>query len=581
VAAADDDHVEFAGKKHGKLRTGTRIQRSRILFAGRRPRQRTPLWPRRAHCVATRFSFASACLLLGPGFVRDFRPVLVGLKLVVAQIPLHARLRLISLIAILGGSMMPCGTLVAAADIKLVTEPCRLENPSGLSSVAARCGYLVVAENPEAPAGLKIRLHVAVIAALRSQPSAEPLFIVAGGPGSAASQFYAAAAPAFERIRRERDLVVVDQRGTGLSNRLDCDFPENFDVDQLALDRLRELIKGCREHLKAHQLEYYTTSVAVRDLDQVRAALGYERIALYGVSYGTRVVEHYARRFANRARAVILDGAIVPETPVGPAIALDAQSTLNRIFRACERDPACTQKFPNLAPRFVILLDSVTRKPRALDLADPVTGRSEHLAVTRDYIVAAVRLLSYNSQTVAVLPLLLDEAARGNLTPLVAQAVMSTRALSDQLSIGMHNSVVCAEDVPFYADAKIDRDLLAQTYIGTNQVDGLIEICKIWPRGVADPDLHAPLRSKVPALVLSGELDPVTPPANGVAVAKEFSDSLHIVAAGQGHGQLATGCIPRLMAQFIDAGTTRKLDAGCAKAIVGLPFFLDFSGPAP
>jgi len=145
----------------------------------------------------------------------------------------------------------------------------------------------------------------------------------------------------------------------------------------------------------------------------------------------------------------------------------------------------------------------------------------------------------------------------------------------------MHNSVVCAEDVPFYADAKIDRDALARTYIGTTQLDGLIEICRIWPRGVADPDLHAPLNSRVPALVLSGELDPVTPPANGAAVAKEFSDSLHIVVAGQGHGQLATGCVPRLMAQFIDAGTTRTIDASCTKGIVGLPFFLDYSGPAP
>jgi pimeloyl-ACP methyl ester carboxylesterase len=520
-------------------------------------------------------------LLINAGFVRDFRPAFVGLTLVVVQIPVHSRFRLIPLIALLCGSPIPGGSVVAAADKTFVSQPCRLENPSGLNSVAARCGYLEVAENPDAPSGAKIRLHVAVIAALRSQPAAEPLFIVAGGPGSAASQFYAATAPAFERIRRERDLVIVDQRGTGLSNPLDCDFPEDFDVSQLALDRLRALIKGCREQLKAHQLEYYTTSIAVRDLDQVRAALGYERIALYGVSYGTRVVEHYARRFADHTRVVILDGAIVPEAPVGPAIAIDAQSTLDRIFLACEHDHDCTQKFPNLGPRFAILLDAITRKPSGLEFADPVTGRSEHLEVTRDYIVAAVRLLSYNSQTISLLPLLLDEAARGNLSPLVAQAVMTTRALTDQLSIGMHNSVVCAEDVPFYADAKIDRDTLARTYIGTNQVDGLIEICKIWPRGVADPDLHAPLRSKVPALVLSGELDPVTPPANGARTAQEFGDSLHIVAAGQGHGQLATGCVPRLMAQFIEAGTTRDFDASCAKAIVGLPFFLNFSGPAP
>ncbi|HZF17922.1 MAG TPA: alpha/beta fold hydrolase [Steroidobacteraceae bacterium] len=460
-------------------------------------------------------------------------------------------------------------------------EPCRLENSSRVNSIAARCGYLEVPENPGAPNGAKIRLRVALIAALRSQSAAEPLFIVSGGPGSAAGQFYAMVAGAFERIRRDRDLVVVDQRGTGESGALDCDFPEDFDVDQLPMDRLRELITDCRDKLKGRQLEYYTTSVAVRDLDLVRAALGYQRIALYGVSYGTRVVEHYARRFPEHTRAVILDGVIVPELPVGPAIAIDAQSTLNRILAACDRDAECQQKFPNLAPRLAILLDSVTRRPRALDLPDPVTGRSEHIEVTRDYIVAAVRLLSYNSQTIAVLPLLLDEAARNNLGPLVAQAVMTTRALTDQLSIGMHNSVVCAEDVPFYESGNIDRAVLARTYIGTNQVDGLLEICKIWPRGVVDADFHAPLHSSVPALLLSGELDPVTPPANGAATAKEFLDSLHIIAAGQGHGQLGTGCMPRLMAQFIDAGSARNLDASCTRAIAGLPFFLSFSGPAP
>lgn len=463
----------------------------------------------------------------------------------------------------------------------LALESCRLENASGISSIAARCGYLEVPENPAVPTGVKIRLHVAVIAALRSESAAEPLFIVSGGPGSAAGEFYASTAGAFERIRRERDLVVVDQRGTGRSNPLACDFPDDFDVDQLPLDRLRELIGACREQLKSHQLEFYTTSIAVKDLDAVRAALGYRRIALYGVSYGTRVVEHYARRFPERTRAVILDGVIVPELPVGPAIALDAQSTLNRILVACEKDRDCGAKFPNLAPRLAILLDSVTRKPRGLDLADPVTGKTEHIEVSRDYIVAAVRLLSYNSQTIAILPLLLDEAARNNLAPLAAQAVMTTRALTDQMSIGMHNSVVCAEDVPFYDSAKIDRAALARTYLGTNQLDGLIEICKIWPHGVIDADFHAPLHSKVPALLLSGELDPVTPPANGERTAKEFSDSLHIVAAGQGHGQLGTGCVPRLMAQFIDAGTTRGLDESCAQAIAGLPFFLNFSGPSP
>jgi pimeloyl-ACP methyl ester carboxylesterase len=505
---------------------------------------------------------------------------LIGLLLAAAGIHLHARYSSTPLLPLLVWLSVASAPLGAAGPSTLDLADCRLEHPSGLRSVAARCGYLEVAENPADLRGRKIRVHVAVISALSKKAAAEPLFIVAGGPGSAASQLYASVADAFERIRRNRDLVVVDQRGTGLSNPLDCDYPEDVDSGQLSMEKLRELTLACRNKLNA-QLAYYTTSVAIHDLDQVRAVLGYQRIALYGASYGTRVVEHYARRFAARTHAVILDGVVVPELPIGPAIALDAQSALDRILAACAHDRACAQAFPDLAARFGSLLDSITREQRVLELADPLTGRLQKIEVTRDHLVSAVRLLSYNSATIAVLPLLIDEAARDNLAPLVAQSIMTTRALADQMWIGMHNSVVCAEDVPFYSSANVDRGALARTFIGTNQVDGLIEICRIWPRGTADPDLHAPLGSRVPALVLSGELDPVTPPANGERVAREFIDSLHIVAAGQGHGQLATGCIPRLMAEFLDAGTTRRLDAGCAKSIAPLPFFLSFSGPAP
>jgi pimeloyl-ACP methyl ester carboxylesterase len=474
-----------------------------------------------------------------------------------------------------------CGTWPGkSAAAGLALEECRLEHPTGLRSVAARCAFLEVPEDPANPQGTKIRLHVAVVAALSKKSAAEPLFVISGGPGSAASQFYAGAADAFERVRRDRDLVIVDQRGTGLSNPLDCDFPPDFETRQMSPSDIRALTQSCRAKLHA-RLEFYTTSVAVRDLDQVREALAAQRISLYGVSYGTRVAEQYARRYPAHTYAVILDGVVVPELPIGPAIAVDAQSALDKVLAACARDSGCGRRFPDLPARFGRLLEALTRTPRILEIPDPLTGRDQTTTVTRDQIVAAVRLLSYNSQSIAILPLLLDEAARGNLAPLVAQAIMTTRTLADQLWIGMHNSVVCAEDVPFYSAANVDRAALARTYIGTQQLDGLIEICREWPRGVIDADFHEPLRSRVPALILSGEFDPITPPANGERVAREFQDALHIVAAGQGHGQLGAGCVPRVLAEFLNAGTTRGLDASCAKTIAGLPFFLDFSGPAP
>jgi pimeloyl-ACP methyl ester carboxylesterase len=512
--------------------------------------------------------------------VRDFDPVLITLLFVIAGMLVRARYWLTPLLPVLLSMALGFKPASAAGSPPLDLKDCRLEHPSGLRSVSARCGYLEVAENPAQPASRKIRLHVAVAPALSKKNALEPLFLLSGGPGAAASQFYAGYSDAFERVRRDRDIVIVDQRGTGRSNPLACEYSQDFESGQLSLEKVRELTLACRAKLSA-RLEFYTTSIAIRDLDQVREALGLQRIALYGASYGTRVAEQYARRYPARTYAVILDGVVVPELPIGPAIATDAQSTLDRILAVCVRDHACARQFPDLAPRFQRLLESITKIPRAIDLPDPLTGRIQHINVTREHVVAAVRLLSYNSVTIAVLPLLLDEAVKGNLAPLVAQSVMTSRALADQIWIGMHNSVVCAEDVPFYAESHVDRVALARTYIGVQQLDGLLEICKAWPRGTIDPDLHAPLDSRVPALILSGELDPVTPPANGDRVAKDFRDALHIVAAGQGHGQLGTGCVPRLMAEFLNAGTAKGLDASCTKSIVALPFFLNFSGPAP
>ena len=569
VAAADDDHVEFLGETHGE--SACRVNELTAAHSILGPTV-TPAFDGEQGMSRVRAHRTRLCARLPARFDRLLLPI--------AGILVHALYRLISLLAAVMWLAIGHASLLAATTPAIELTDCRLEHPAGLRSVSARCGYLGVAEDPARPDGTQLRLRVAVIDALSKKPAAEPLFVVAGGPGSAAGQFFATVADAFERVRRDRDLVIVDQRGTGLSSPLRCDYVDDFESGQLSLDKVRELTAGCRAGLKA-RLELYTTSVAVRDLDQVRAALGYRRISLYGASYGTRVVEHYVRRYPERTHAVILDGVVVPEAAIGPSIATDAQTALDRILAACARDKDCAQRFPDLASRFARLLESVTSKPRNLELPDPLTGELQRIVVTRDHLVSAVRLLSYNSVTIAVLPLLLDAAARDDLAPLVAQSIMTSRALADQIWIGMHNSVVCAEDVPFYSPASIDRGALARTYIGIQQLDGLVEICKIWPRGLIDADFHQPLNSKVPALILSGELDPVTPPANGERMAREFHDSLHVIAAGQGHGQLATGCVPRLMAEFLDAGTTAGLDVSCTKAIAALPFFLNFSGPSP
>jgi pimeloyl-ACP methyl ester carboxylesterase len=167
------------------------------------------------------------------------------------------------------------------------------------------------------------------------------------------------------------------------------------------------------------------------------------------------------------------------------------------------------------------------------------------------------------------------------LAPLAALSIMTARQVRDQLASGMQNSVICSEDAPFFAAAGIDPAAISRTYQGTDQLDALLEICRLWPRGPVDADLHAPLQSDIPTLLLSGEADPVTPPADAERAARGLARHRHLILSGEGHGQVATGCVPRLMAEFLDAAAPDKLDAACLERHSPAPFFVNMIGPAP
>jgi pimeloyl-ACP methyl ester carboxylesterase len=198
----------------------------------------------------------------------------------------------------------------------------------------------------------------------------------------------------------------------------------------------------------------------------------------------------------------------------------------------------------------------------------------------RGMLDASLRFLSYNSTQASLLPMLIHRGAQGALGPLAAQTIMTARQVADQLASGMQNTVICSEDVPFFG-ADIDRAAISRTYQGADQLDALVEICKLWPRGPVDPDLHSPLKSDIPTLLLSGEADPVTPPADAERAARGLAHHRHLVLSGEGHGQVATGCVPKLMAEFLDTAAPEKLDAACLKQHTPAAFFVSMTGPAP
>ena len=471
-------------------------------------------------------------------------------------------------------------TFAAAEHGTLPLHECRLEHPLKITSVAARCGVLQVAENPQEPSGRMIGLHVAVVPALNRRSRSAPLFLLAGGPGQAASELYVSYAGAFARVNRNHDIVLLDQRGTGLSEPLFCDYPEDWRETRDELPALKRATLDCLARY-GERVRYYTSSVAAQDLERVRAALGYKQIDLYGASYGTRMAELYLRRHAEAVQAVILDGVTDPEQAIGPATPFDAERALDLILERCGRTPECAASYPALRADFGALRAKFGPASTPLTLPDPATGEPLELEFNHGVLAAALRLLSYNSTQASLLPDLIHQGSVGRLAALAAQTVMMAREIRGQLASGMQNSVVCSEDVPFFRTQDIDRQRIDATYQGTEQLDALAEICKLWPRGPVDADLHAPLRSDVPALLLSGEDDPVTPPADAERLARGLARHRHLVLPGEGHGQLATGCMPRLVAAFLDAPDPQALDAACLAEHRPAPFFIDSTGPGP
>jgi pimeloyl-ACP methyl ester carboxylesterase len=421
---------------------------------------------------------------------------------------------------------------------------------------------------------------VAVVPALNRRSTAAPLFLLAGGPGQSAVQSYVATASAFARINRNHAIVLLDQRGTGKSSPLSCEYPEDWRQPADPLPALRQATIACLEKL-GQRVRFYTTSVAVRDLEDVRAALGYPEINLYGGSYGTRVAELYMRRYPTRTHAVILDGVTYPQQAIGAETPQDGERALNLIVARCQQAPDCAAAYPELRQELDALLRQFGPQKVAVTIDDPNSGLPMQIDFNHALLSAALRFLSYSSLQASLLPALIHQAAHGSLRPLASQAVMNARLIGDQLANGMQYSVICSEDEPLFAAANIDRAAMAKTYQGTEQVDALKEICGLWPRGPVDADLHAPLSSDIPTLLLSGEADPVTPPADAERAARKLTRYRHLILKGEGHGQLGTGCIPRLTAEFLDNAVPDKLDASCLREHTSEPFFISMTGPAP
>jgi pimeloyl-ACP methyl ester carboxylesterase len=472
------------------------------------------------------------------------------------------------------------GLVPASAAPALELQDCRISAGPAFPGIKARCGTMLRPENPDDAGSGEIEIAVAVVPALDLEPEADPFVPLAGGPGGSAIEFYAAYAGAFEHVRRHRDILLVDQRGTGSSSRMDCDVDEDIIEGKFDEEQVLDITRDCLDALP-HDPRFFTTSVAVTDLEAVRKVLGYGPLNLYGVSYGSRVAQHFAKRFPDSTRSIVLDGVVPPQIVLGPEIASEAQQALDGIFARCAADEACNARFPNLPQAFRQVRTELEEGPVVVEIPNPLTGAMETSEFGSAELAGAVRLLAYNANSMAIVPLLIDAAAGGNFEPLAAQFHMIAAQMSDALALGMHNSVMCSEDAPFYDDEAIDFEALEASYIGVVQLDAIEAMCSVWPAGPVDDDFRTPLDTAIPVLLLSGEADPITPPRYASLAMVDLERARHLIGVHQGHGQAAVGCTPRLIGEFVATADPIGLDAGCLERSFVMPFFLDFGGPAP
>lgn len=466
------------------------------------------------------------------------------------------------------------GALLAAAP---AFEPCRIGQPDAGLRLAAECATVEVPENHDEPEGRQIELAIARLKARKGETDKAPLLFIAGGPGQSALESFPGVAAAFEEIRRERDVILIDQRGTGESNPLQC--PNLQAADETAgfdAAAVRAMAADCVAALDA-DLRFYTTLDAVDDIETVRDRLGIERLAVYGISYGTRVAQEYLRRHPDRVEAVILDGVTVPGEALGPEIAADAQRALDLMFEYCAESEHCAEAFPRLPERFAAIRARLERAPLVLDIRDPFTGERAQATLSWPRAAMLLRMYSYSPETVALLPLLIAQADAGDWQGFAGSVLALERESESLLYIGMHNSVVCNEDAPLFGAAPADEP----AYLGTITTDMIAAMCAAWPRRDIPDDFYAPVISDKPVLLLSGEADPVTPPDNAAEVAGHLSNALNLVAPGQGHGVAWRGCAPELMASFLAAEDIASLDAACLDELDGAAFFIDRNGPSP
>jgi pimeloyl-ACP methyl ester carboxylesterase len=424
---------------------------------------------------------------------------------------------------------------------------CRIKDFDGV----ARCAQVSVPEDSGKPDGKKIEIFVALLPSLSPQPAADPLFIFAGGPGQAASDL-GRLVGTMQSVRKTRHIVLVDQRGTGKSATLTCDLSEKskskdpvteaFNADARALEKdWAQCIATLQGDPALHRTDDY-----IADLERVRKGLGLDKINLWGGSYGSRVALRYMKLHPGSIRTATLDG-VAPTALRLPDDALQSsQAQLQAALAACAASLACAQAYPRSAESLDALLTKLRAAPQSVMLQHPATGKAVSGLATERTVVSFLWPLLYQPEAARLIPALIQSATQGNYAPMAATIAGRATGESD-ISLTQRFAVMCAEDM-------LGRTAPQQARFQAVS-DLFYSLCSTFPHGKVAPEFFEPTTSAIPTLLLSGSLDPVTPPASAALVASTLANSKHIVVNGLGHIVSPHPCLRRVMAKFIDKGS--------------------------
>lgn len=432
----------------------------------------------------------------------------------------------------------------------------------------ARCGVVEVPENPLRPEGRKLGISVAVLPATQGRALPDPILILMGGPGEDAISAAADFAGILAAARRERDVLLIDQRGTGRSARLGCDIYAGVDTGTLFRDVFPpEPIERCAKELsKSADLTQYSYAHFSKDLEYIRKLLGYGPLNLSAGSYGTRAAQVFIKTYPESVRTVFLHSIVPIDVAIPLPMAKVAQAAMDRLLEDCQAQPACHAAFPNVREE----LREVLRRLDAGEVHVTVPGTATPVQLSRGRVAERLRSMMYQAEGARKVPFVIHQAYRGDYRPIVDDILANARAITSAASFGLFFSIGCSEDVPFILEADI-APATQGTYVGAYRVRQQQAACARWPKASLPTGYRQPVRSTVPALFVSGDTDPAISVSYTEHAAKGFPNRAEVVLKNRGHTEWPD-CVADIYQRFVSAGSAAKLDTSACKPEPRPPF---------